>query len=411
MSVVWKKLVFSEDAVTPAQWNQNGFENQTDSVISFTDATRTFQITPAVTSFSYYVAGVQYTKTAAEDIVISNDEGVHVIYYDGGTLSEAVNPTSSQVDSVIRTKAIVSIIYWDASEAEAIYVGEERHGKEMSPSTHSFLHFTQGLAYLSGIGLNTMSVDGNGSSDAHAQFGIDSGGVTDEDLYHAIDAVAAATGLPIYYMLGADSEWQKEIVSGFSVKNYSGGDGRLAYNQWTGAAWQLTEVAEADYVLCHVFATTEKDTPMIAIVGQADYTKVSDARAGAKTEILSLVTNDVLFPEIRPIATVIFKTDKDYANAVKAAIVSTDDGESYVDWRNESVSRTVVSTTDHGALSGLDADDHPQYLLRTEAHYTPLSLGEDYTIPTGEAFLAADEIEIESSYTLTIEGTGRMILQ
>jgi len=360
------------DLVTRPEWNQNGFETagsaNTDSVMTFVDGTRTFSIQPSgAASFDYWIAGVKYTTTG-DTVQLSGtattaDEGIWVIHYVGDTLTATQNPNSGQVDSVIRTGAICAILYWNATDEELIYFGEERHGKSMSPSTHSYLHFVNGLEYISGLALTDIIADGSGATD-EAQFGVDAGGVSDEDIYDAISAVTSTTGLPIYYMLGATPRWVKYTEAGFSMRTLDGTTAdRLAYNQYTGGAWQLTEVGNNDFVLCHVFATTEKDNPMIAIMGQADYATKKLARAGALVEIKSLITNDVLFPEIRPIGTVIFQTNTGYASAINGKIVSTDEGDDYVDWRSETISRVAISTTDHGSLTGLGDDDHTQYAL------------------------------------------------
>ena len=155
-------------------------------------------------------------------------------------------------------------------------------------------------------------------------------------------------------MLGASAEWNKATITNFSCLTQDGTDStRLAYNQFTGGAWQLTEVASNDFVLYHIFATTEKDNPMIAIMGQNDYANRSAAREGALTEVQTLILDNVLFPEIRPIATIIYQTNTSYANSVNAKIVSTDSGDDYIDWRNEAISRTEVATTDHDSLNNV----------------------------------------------------------
>ena len=43
-------------------------------------------------------------------------------------------------------------------------------------------------------------------------------------------------------------------------------------------------------------------------------------------------------------------------------------------------------------------------------HYVPLATSGDYTIPAGYSFIGGDEYSIEDADTLSIEGTGRMIL-
>lgn len=359
---------------TRTEWGQNGFKLEgsynTDSVMTFTAGTRTFSIQPSgAASFDYWILGKKYTTTG--DTVVcgdgdTGDEGVWVIWYDGSTLTATQNPTNGQVSAVIRGGAICAILYWNATDEEIIYFGEERHGKVMSPSVHAYLHFLEGLRYMYGLGLNTITADEDGSATTHAQFGIDAGAVSDEDIYAQISAVPALTGLPIYYMLGdeAGPRWVKYEQAGYCCRTFDGtASTRLAYNQNNGGTWQLTEESNGDFVLYHIFGTTEKDKPMISIMGQNGYSTKGQARDGAESEINELILNDVLFPEIRPIATIIFQTKLSYADPVNARIVSTDEGDDYIDWRNKVISRVELSTDVHGNLSGLANDDHTQYLL------------------------------------------------
>ena len=390
--------------ISASEWNQNGFETKTTSTLTWTDSTpdRTLSIQPTDVSFDYWIAGVKYTATG-DTVQITDVEGIHFIYYDGDTLTATANPSYATIISIIETKALVSIVYWNATDNEGIYIGEERHGKSMSPLTHSYLHFTEGLRYIDGLGLNTLSVDQDGDDNEDAQFGIDAGNVADEDLFSAISSITSTTGLPIYYMTGSTPIWNKNINTGYSViKTGASAEDRLAYNQYTGGSWQLTEVSNADFVLCHIFATTEKDKPMIAIVGQAVYTTKRGARTGALTEIRELILNDILFPEIRPIATVIFQTRDSYANTMKARVVSTAEGDNYIDWREEVISRVSVSTTDHNSLTGKQGGTTDEYYHFNTSEHTELTewldnvtLGSDgtfkWTSPNG-AILETEEL-------------------
>ncbi len=356
-------------AANAAKNDNTGFPTKTTSTIAFTDGTRTFSIQPTSGSFDFYEDSILYTSTG-NTVVIDDTEGIHVIYYDEGVLTAVVNPAGNVMANIIMTKPLVSIIYWDATDNEAIYVGEERHGMQMDGNTHAYLHYSNGLVYRSGLGLNTMSVDGSGTT-ADAQFGIDAGGVSDEDLGLQISAVASTTGLPIYHMEGSTPEWKKTVVSGFSARTLDNTSAdRLAWNEYTGGSWQLSEVDNNDFVLCHVFATTEKDTPMIAIMGQNEYNTKAQARTGAQTEINNLILNDIMFPEIRPIATVIFQTNTAYASAINAKVVSTDEGDDFIDWRNQVVSRVELSTSDHNSLNNLQGGASGDYYHLTEAQNT-----------------------------------------
>jgi len=345
------------------EWNQNGFENRTDSTLAWTDSgpDRTLSIQPVATSFDYWISGTKHTSTG-DTHQIADTMGIHAIYYDGGSLTSAANPSLGAVDSVIRTKAIAAYVYWNKSSQTAIYVGEERHGKDMAPDTHAYLHFVRGLAYYTGLGLVNISSNQDGDDDCDAQVGVSAGAVADEDLYLTQSAVNSTTGIPVYYMSGNAPGWYKRTTIGFPVMSSNSADGRLVYNENTGGdSWKLTEVTNADFVLYHIFVTTEKDTPIISIMGQSEYANAGTARNAALTEIRSLVLDDVLFPEIHPLGTVIYQTRDSYDNAVHARIRQTDEGDDYVDWRSETIERVSISTTDHGSLTGLSDDDHTQY--------------------------------------------------
>ena len=392
----------------------NGFPNRTDSTISFTDGSRTFSIQPTGAAFEFSVQGIIYSSTG-DTVVIDNTEGIHVVYYDDAVLTALANPTAAQIDSVIRTKALVSFIYWDVSAVAAIHVGEERHGDSMSPVTHAYLHFINGLEYVPpGLGLSDFTVDQDGADDEDAQFAVDAGGVSDEDIFHTISSIVKTTGLPIYYLTGAGADWNRVVNAGFSVRTYDGTTNtRLPYNQYTGGAWQLTEVTNAKYVLCHIFATAEKDTPMLAFVGQAEYANRNAARTGAETEVLTLITNDTLSHEMRPIGTVIFKTSDATGNSVNAAVWTTADGDNYIDWRSTTISRVELTTSDHNSLSGLQGGAAGDYFHFTETQHDTLTDGsnaqslhrhlEDYTTLTYAASITPDADTV-SRFDLQLTG-------
>jgi hypothetical protein len=73
----------------------------------------TFTIAPIGDDFHFYQLGVQYRKYTSEDLELSDVEGVHLLYYDLGVLTEVVNPNDGVVDDIIRNKVVVAQIYWD----------------------------------------------------------------------------------------------------------------------------------------------------------------------------------------------------------------------------------------------------------------------------------------------------------
>ena len=333
-----------------------GFLNRVDSDILFADGSRTFTIEPSVTSFDIYVKGAKYVKSAAETLVIPNASGNHYIYYNASGVLESTTVFSS---AIIEQFAFVAIVYWNTSTSSHTYFADERHGITMDGVTHAYLHTVFGARYLSGLALLGFSVDGTGDVNSNAQFTADSGSIRDEDILHQSLAQAQ---IPVLYRDGL--LWKKKAADAYPViysgtAGYTGASGRLPFNEFTGGAWQLTEVPSLDFVLVHFFATNDIDNPIVAVQGTASYATSSAARTNANLEISTL--SGMPFAEFVPMGSVIFQTATGYTNATKSRVRSTDTGAEYVDFRGTQLYTPAGEASSHGLLSGLSADDHLQY--------------------------------------------------
>lgn len=318
-----------------------GFPNRTDSIVTWVDATKTFTIAPAVTSFDVWVAGIKYIKSAPESLVgdgtdFTVAEGIWYFYYDDtGTL------VASQTLWDMSDTAQVYILYWDNTNLIAITKLEERHGLVMDWATHKNLHYTRGTQYVSGLTPGDITI-GDGDSDIHAQLSISNGQIADEDIYIDIiddnpQDLSLPAQIPVYYKTGAAGLWRKTVANNFPVKEFSPTD-RLAYNQFTGGAWQQTEVSNNNFVLAHIFALPDVTNPVIAIQGENEYANITDAQEGAKTELESLRVAALPSAEWTPICTLIFQTSDSYTNTVQARIRLTADNNKFVDWRGSGIS-------------------------------------------------------------------------
>jgi len=344
-----------------------GIITRGDNTLTFDDVTRTVTLAPTGTSFSYYIHGIEYVVTSPLTLVIPDVEGMYFVYID---VDGALHSTSIFSVDIILNFAYVSAIYWDATNKTGVYVADERHGITMDGQTHMHLHLSLGTQYISGFGLSNFVIDGNGTLATQAQFGADNGIIRDEDLQHTITSGSPQTlypiaQVPIMWRSGANGNWRIKAADSYPIiysgdsSGYVGASGLLPYNQWTGTTWQLTQLADADHVLVHYFATNDINHPFVGIHGINKYATITLARAGANEELSSL--SGLPFQEFVPIGTVIFQTDLAFTNTPKAAVRSTDLGTSYVDWRNSAQFSSVGIFTDHGNLSGLSDDDHIQY--------------------------------------------------
>jgi hypothetical protein len=351
------ELALRREAQNNVTNEPTGFATRTESTTSFSDSgpDRTFAIAPVGASFEFYVKGIKFTKTSAETIQIPNLAGNHFIFYNASGILSSTQVASSVL---FKENALLSVVYWNTETSTHSYFAEERHGLVMDGETHSYLHTVFGAQYLSGLALQGFTVNGNGSLAAHAQFVADEGTIRDEDL---LLTLAAQTEIPVLFRQG--SLWRKKTADSFPViysgtAGYTGASGRLPYNQLVSGSWQLTEIANNDFVLVHIFATNDKETPIVAIQGTATYLNVTAARLAASTEITSL--SGLPFAEFVALGSVVFESSNSYTNTPKARTRSINGGD-YVDFRGTQLYTAAGVATNHGLLSGLSNDDHIQY--------------------------------------------------
>lgn len=349
----WAPLTFGEESGEPTGFPiaASGEVDRTSSVISFDNSSRTFTIEPASTSFIFMIKGKLFKKTTAQTQTITDTEGLWYFYFDqNGDLQKS---STFSLDFILKY-VYVAYIYWDAESNVAIHVADERHGLTMDSHDHIWKHSTHGAAYVSGLGLGNFAI-GAGTLATDVQFSVSSGFIRDEDILHTIPSVTSTTGLRVLYRTGASSYWRRGFQSGYSALPFGVGD-RIAYNQFTAGAWQLTEVTDNKFVCYHIVATNDITYPVMAIMGEQEYTNKADARAGANTEINNL--SGLPFYEFRFIGTIIYQTNETYTNDLKSKIVTTDTGGNYVDWRFSALQPTTATVNMHNNLGGIDASPY-----------------------------------------------------
>lgn len=325
--------------------NCNGFPKAQKAITSltFTDGTRTFEIAPTSGSYYFYQFGDKFEKSSSDSVVITDHTGLHVIYFDGGVLTTLFNPSITQIEDIIINRTIVGIVYWNATSAKSIIVGDERHGESMSPYTHLYLHRTRGAQYLEGLAADNYTLVGNGSLNAHAQFGVLEGKITDEDNEIALISIISTTGLRYLYKSGASGDWVNGTNSGFSFP--VGGTPLPQYNEWTGTIWQLTEVTSGNYMCIHIFATNDTNWLPLSFIGTEEYANLAVAQAGANDEIAALLVG-MPSPEFVPLFTFIIEGKTSFTNSVNARMVAL------LDWRVTELAQGAAPAN-HNNLGGL----------------------------------------------------------
>lgn len=364
-----------------------GHEDRTTSTISFNASTRTFTIAPVASSFTVWCKGKKVVVSSAQTVTIPNTTGMYSIYYDAnGVLSAKSGYFTFSLE------APTAYVYWNATTGTCPYFGDERHGVVLDWQTHEYLHRTRGAALASGFAASGYVLGGNGSSNSHAQITLDGGTFFDEDMKIIVTATNTPTAgtweqdllsparIPVLYLSG--TAWVIDSPTDYPLKQ---GTARPQYNAYSGGVWSTADVTNNKYATTWILATNNLTYPVIAIIGQAQNDSQSAAEAVDFTELQLPGFPSV---EFRPLYKLIFQCADSCSNAVHASLVSI------TDIRSIAAAGTAASiVTDHGNLSGLSDDDHPQYIhvdtLRTVSAAVKASFLPSQTSNTGK-FLQTD---------------------
>jgi hypothetical protein len=297
----------------------------------------------------YYRHGVKISKTEAQVTTqFPNTEGLWFIYYnETDTLVITQTPWNVAADHHV----FVAILYWDAVNEVGV-LGEERHGL-MDPYTHDIMH--HGIGSLHRGGFDPTFTIGNGSADAHCEIqGFTAGSFSDEDIINVNDE---QTTYEVWWKEGSETApvWRWETASAAAV---SMAGSRPYWNQLTGGTWQRTEMTDNDYMCMHPIALNRYGVTnkVILIMGENLYETAAEARVAAPGELNTIRFGSLPSPETMPIGTYIVHARNKNNNVYNAAIVLTDDGREFIDYRGRNsvgddsgnsgtLSKTVVPGT------------------------------------------------------------------
>ena len=318
-----------------------GFPALTDSELLYNDGTQTITLQPKApaTSFSYYLRGIKYTVSSAQNKTHAATTGIYYLYYDStNTLQFSLTPWN------LLTDVPVSYVIYNATLADGFH-NEDRHGSKGNPSEHLELHEQIGTYIIDGFAIADYVVQPVSPVDSDNQFSLTSGNIADEDLRTALSALTAAGPYSVWYRLGASGEWRWDTTK--TLPFYNGT--YIQYNQYTGGAWQLTDLDNNNYVNMWVFkvpAITGVYQTVI-VVGQSVYTTLVAAQAAP---VSGIQWGTLPFQEIAPLYRVIFRTSASYTNTGKCRIAAT--AERLIGTR---ATITGGTQANHNALVGLQA--------------------------------------------------------
>lgn len=277
-----------------------------------------------VTDYDVWTNGVKWTITDDRQVNIANNNTLHYVYFDtDGTMKVATGAWD-----ITGNAAPFALVYRVSSSLAAI--GDERHIPDRNRALHAMMHDTIGTRYdtLRGGLVGTFGA---------TTFSISDGYIWDEDLEHHINGTQTTC-----------RRWS--MVSGGASMTFVDGCTTLYTLSGSDIQWDNSplEVADNNKYVCHyVYATNDIDVPIYCLVGQAHHGTITLARNEVPPVFAGLST-----VEWRLLYRVIYQNTGNPPTYKETA-----------DYRNVSGVPVSFTPTAHASLTGLQADDHPQYLL------------------------------------------------
>jgi len=327
--------------------DMTGVENRTDSSLLFDDASRTFTWN-IDSSAKVYLLGKGYNVTSSKTIEITNLDGGRYIMYNPEL--ESLYELSVGAFPNFQGEILISYIYWDSVNQEAIIVGDERHSSARDTTFQLYEHLAEGMRWFSGGTLSYTLED-----DDFPNFEVvNSTRVADEDLQHIIvhsetpssdyeQKLQGTTDIPVVHYIG-NSRYAQIDMSAESAQWPHAPSGLVYYNDINSVSdtGVLVESGNGGYVCYYLVATNDIRHPLKLLMGQASHINLNDARSE------KWVTYGLPTPEIVALYRFIIKTANSYNNTSKARIE-----EVYTLGEGPSLAGTsTISGLEHNSLTG-----------------------------------------------------------
>ena len=300
--------------------------------------------------FTVWSFNEKYIKTT-ESIIIPKLVDEYLVYYDDTGELATVDSSTPLGSYISENSAFVARVSINVTDSKYNVVQDLRYDVDMSQTTRNTFILMNGSTYNYGLALENITVDGSGDDPIHAQFSIEDGQIFLADIVYPTSArqqvLTFPCQIPIAYKSG--TSWKIKIADDYPIV-YEGSVGAdyagtlLPYNHLdpiTGDG-TLISVPNNDLVCVHYFATPGLYDGIVGIQGQVAYANKTSAREGSVSEVETLLTNNTIKRFYTPIATVIFQSGSGKSNIPHAEIVSTGDGDDYIDLR---LSKVALGST------------------------------------------------------------------
>jgi len=291
------------------------------------------------TSFDYYLKRV-YNITTPQVKVHTNDYGTYYLYWDKDNILQF---TSTRWNLV--TDVPISWVTYNLALIDG-FANEDRHSSSRNPDAHNELHNQIGTYIVSGFSIGgSYTVAPVTPTDADNTYSLSLGVIADEDLLTSLPALPNGGPYTLLYRIGSAGRWywdKTKTVPYFSGATYN------QYNEFTGATWDLTELANNNYCNYYVFKVPSLNGSFQTVIVPSQKVHTTLAAAAGETVNEAIQWGVMPFEEIAPLYKVTFRTSAAYTTTGKCRIAR--EPERLVGTR---VSITVATQLNHNSLSGL----------------------------------------------------------
>lgn len=304
-----------------------GFENRTSSTLTYDLANWKFIISGS--NFRVYSAGKEYLKNNEALVFGPVAAGTLTrFYYAENTL--ALSSTTAVWD-IESANVPIATLYYDG---KLFVEGDERHGIQMDGKTQEYLHETSGPRYAFGYAVTHTGSNPN--------FIVGAGEFYDDD--NEFNDLSPISQSRVIWHSG--SVMVSTPLQARMWVTASGGS-NVAYDNLTTTA----SVGNTQRVAYWLYAVNGTQTRFISVMGQ----RVDINLANARTNNLPANLSFGSFP---------LDEAKLLYRFIYTGLGALEDT---TDYRQAQYGGSTYTAADHGSLSGLTDDDHPQYVINTGA--------------------------------------------
>jgi hypothetical protein len=250
----------------------HGFEDRTETSISFDDSTYVFTLTDAGSGWTYYRSGVRNTVSGNKTTTLAGSPPTadkYYIYIDAadGTLSN-----STTAWTLADNKVPVATVEWDNTATPKYKLADERHTTAWNRTEHAHDHLTIGATLQTRGAISGYTLEDD--TDSSIQYDLAQSIIWDEDLKSTIAGITGGSdNYHIIYRTGASSWSWKESTMPYSYNSEAGGG--IDYDTGTGMA----EVTNNDRVNTYIIATNETGLSRYSILHGGIYETLTQAQS------------------------------------------------------------------------------------------------------------------------------------